>query len=381
MSTDRRTRAWVEVDASALRRNARRLVEAVGPATPLIPMVKADAYGLGLARVVEALVPLAPAAWGVATVDEGKAVRMLDPRRPVHVYSPLPPRELARAVAAGLTPTLSSADEVAVVAEAARGLGGSPAPFQVEVDTGMGRSGAVPADIERWRGVLRALPGEVQWVGLFTHFHSADEPGGPGMVQQLERFEAVLDRFAPPPGVRIHVANSAAAVRGGLAPHLTGAVRGGIFVYGGGSAPELPAPEPVVALRARVARVAEVQAGATCGYGATWRAGGPERWATLGIGYGDGLRRDLVPGAHVLVQGRRVPLVGRVSMDVVVANISGLDGVRPGHVATLLGSDGAERITVDEMAAWAGTIPYEILTGLGPRLPRIWNEVDDGDDG
>jgi alanine racemase len=378
MSTDRRTRAWVEVDASALRRNARRLAERVGPTAPLIPMVKADAYGVGLDRAVEALRSVEPLAWGVATPDEGVAVRRTGAPEPVHVYSPLSPGELERAVRAGLTPSLSDPAELEVAARAARAAGAARVPFQVEVDTGMGRAGATPAQLGAWRERLRARDRRLAWVGLFTHFHSADEAGGPGMEEQYGRFTRAVAELEPPPEVRVHVANSAAAARwAGQRP--LGAVRAGIYLYGGRVGPDLPPPEPVVSLRARVSRVAEVPAGATCGYGATYRASGPERWATLAIGYGDGVRRALVPGAAVILAGHRVPLVGRVSMDMVVANISGLDGVQPGHVATLLGGDGGQRVTLDEMAGWAQTISYEILTALGPRLPRIWSEDDDGD--
>jgi alanine racemase len=377
MSTDRRTRAWVEVDASALRRNARRLAERVGPSAPLIPMVKADAYGTGVAGAVAALRDEGPAAWGVASVDEGEAVLELGVDEPVHIYSPLPPGELERAVRVGLVPALSDPRELETVGRAARAAGLGNAPFQVEVDTGMGRAGATRGQIEEWRERLERIGEELRWVGLFTHFHSADEEGGPGMEAQFRRFGDAVAQLRPPTEVRVHVGNSAAGVRWGRTRAL-GAVRAGIHLYGGSAGPDLPPPEPVVAVRARVSRVVEVPAGTTCGYGATYRASRAERWATLSLGYGDGLPRSAVPGAEVVVEGSRVPLVGRVSMDMVVANISGLHGVRLGSVATLLGGDGSERISLDELADRAGTISYEILTGLGRRLPRIWSEVDDG---
>jgi alanine racemase len=131
----------------------------------------------------------------------------------------------------------------------------------------------------------------------------------------------------------------------------------------------------VAAVRARVVRVADAPPGATVGYGATYRAARPERWATLGIGYGDGLRRALSPaGGQALLGGRRVPMVGRISMDVTVVDVTEAPGVEPGQVATLVGRDGAGEIRVDEVAARVGTISYEILTGLGPRLPRVYRD-------
>jgi alanine racemase len=155
-----------------------------------------------------------------------------------------------------------------------------------------------------------------------------------------------------------------------------GAARPGVFLYGGGVGPDLPAPEPVATVRARVVRVREAAHGDSAGYGATYRAEGPERWATLAIGYADGLPRALGGRGRALIAGRAVPLIGRISMDMTVANISGLDGVEPGDIATLIGRDGDTHVTVDEVARLSGTISYEVLTGFAPRLPRIW--MDDG---
>jgi alanine racemase len=149
-----------------------------------------------------------------------------------------------------------------------------------------------------------------------------------------------------------------------------------VFLYGGGAGSDLPGPEPVAAVRARVVRVREAERGDSTGYGATYRAGGRERWATLAIGYADGLPRALGGRGRALIAGRAVPLIGRISMDMTVANISGLNGVEPGDVATLIGGDGDNLVTVDEVARLSGTISYEVLTGLAPRLPRIW--MDDG---
>jgi alanine racemase len=372
MSTDHRTRrAWVEIDAAALRRNYRRLAGAVGPGTPVIPMVKADGYGLGALDVVRALAPEGPAAWGVATVAEGVALsRGGVPGSPL-VFSPLAPEDLLEAVEQGLTVSLSDLAGLEGLREHARGST-RPVRFQVEVDTGMGRAGFLPDEVEVWGPeVARAHGGGVRWVGVFTHFHSADESGGPGVEAQMKAFRAVVARLDPPEGCLVHAGNSAAAFRLGSG---VGAVRPGIFLYGGGVGPDQPAPEPVVAVRARVVRVRTAAPGTPTGYGATYRAGGEERWATLAIGYADGLRRGLGGRGFAIVAGRRVPFIGRLSMDMTVVNISGLDGVEPGDVATLIGRDGAAEIGLDEAAGLAGTISYELLTGLGPRLPRIWKD-------
>lgn len=370
MSTDRRTRAWIEVSSASLRRNYRRIREAVPAGVRLIPMVKADAYGLGVHDAVRVLAGESPWAWGVATVDEGVDLRAAGVKERILVFSPLPPGTERTVVEHGLTATVS---QVATLDRIREWAGDDPVPVHVEVDTGMGRSGFPWDRVTEWGAALRPrLVPPLRWEGLFTHFHSADEAGGPGMEVQMQRFRKVAGSLNPPSAVLLHVANSAASLRMGASLRGFSLVRPGIFLYGGGAGPDLPAPEPVVHLRARVIHVRDAVEGDTVGYGATWRAGGPERWATLGIGYGDGYPRGASNRGEVLLGGRRVPVVGRVSMDMTVVNITGLEGVEPGHVATLAGTDGEDTVTLDEVARWSGTIPYEVLTGFTPRLPRLW---------
>ena len=370
MSTDPRTRAWIEVRSASLRRNLRRLREAVPPAVRLVPMVKADAYGVGMLDAVKALAPESPWGWGVATVEEGVRLREAGVQGPVLVFSPLPPGTEALVVRHGLTPSVSEVSTLDRLREHAEG---ESVRVHVEVDTGMGRAGFPWDRVGEWAPALRSsLVPPLKWEGLFTHFHSADEAGGPGVEEQLQRFRQVAASLNPPGAVILHVANSAALLRLGGRLRAFGMGRPGIFLYGGGCGPDLQAPESVVAVRARVLRVAEVAEGTTAGYGATYRARGRERWATVALGYGDGYRRSASNRAQLLVGGRRVPVVGRISMDMTVANITGLPGVVPGDVATALGPDGDDEIRLDELAKWMETIPYEVLTGFTPRLPRIW---------
>lgn len=376
MSTDGRTRAWIEVQAAAVRGNLRRVAEAAGARAALIPMVKADGYGLGLEQVAHALEPAEPWGYGVATVEEGRRVRELGIERPVLVCSPLPPGSYGEAVDAGLTPCLS--DYVALRnLETAATAAGRDVGFHVEVDTGMGRAGFDWRAASEWGPVLAARHGHrLRWTGCFTHFHSADLSDPASVRTQWERFRSALDAVPhPEQDFLVHAANSAAALRAG-AEIAFGGVRPGIFLYGGSAGEGLPAPEPVAALRSRVVHVREAPPGTTVGYGATYASAEWERWATLGIGYGDGFPRALGNRGHVLLKGRRVPIIGRISMDLTVVNISGVDGVEVGNVATLIGEDGPGRITLDELAEVAGTIAYEILTGFTARLPRVW--MDDG---
>ena len=370
MSTDPQTRAWIEVQSASLRRNLRRIQEAVPAGVRLIPMVKADAYGLGMLQAVEALAHESPWGWGVATVDEGVTLREAGRTEPIVVFSPLPPGAEEVAVEHELSPTVSDVTTLDRLREHASGN----VQVHVEVDTGMGRAGFAWNRVDEWGSALRGrLVPPLRWEGLFTHFHSADEAGGPGVEEQLGRFRSVAGHLNPPGAVLLHVANSAGLMR--LGQRLRGFALGrpGIFLYGGGCGPDLAPPDPVAAVRARIVRVQDVPAGTTAGYGATYQASGPERWATLSLGYGDGYRRSASNRAQVLIRGKRVPVVGRVSMDMTVANITGLEGVVPGDVATVLGADGDEEILLDEVARWMDTISYEVLTGFTTRLPRIWN--------
>lgn len=375
MHADHTARAWVELSAPALRRNYRRVVEVMGDDPWVVPMVKADGYGLGALGVIDRLRPEGVAGWGVATVTEGVTLRRAGVREPVAVFTPVLARDFGRVCAHDLDVSVSDPALLAPLAATARGAGRTVG-VHLEIDTGMGRAGLDPAALDEAEPALRLLRGGegLKWTGLFTHLHSADEPGGPGVRAQLDGLLAAHARLAPPSTVRLHAANSAGAFR--LGPEARGA-RPGIFLYGGGIGVDQPAPEPVATVRARVLRVAAVRPGTTVGYGATYRAAGPERWATLAIGYGDGLPRQLGNCGHALVGGQRVPIIGRISMDVTVVNISAVPGVEPGNLATLVGRDGAAEVSLDEVATRAGTISYEILTGLSPRLPRIWTQDDD----
>ena len=364
----------MEIDASALQANLEEVRRRADPAR-LIPMVKADAYGLGVRATIRTLRGRGVWGFGVATVEEGCELRDLGVDEPVVVFTPVWAGEVERAVGAGLTLAVSGASTLKQLAAAARRTGDRPA-FHLEVDTGMGRAG-LPWDRAREWGPRLAsiLEGEpLRWTGLFTHFHSADRLRESEMRSQWDRFqevrEVLQEVMVPPDDLLIHACNSAALLRH---PALAaGAVRPGIFLYGGQPGTGLPEPLPVVSVRARIGLVREVEAGATVGYGATYRAQGRERWATVEMGYGDGLPRALSNGGAVLVRGRRAPIAGRISMDMTVVDITRVPEVQAGEVVTFVGRDGDERISLEEFATWAGTINYEILTGFARRVPRIW---------
>ena len=374
MSTNPKARAWVQVSAEALRANYARVADAAEGAG-LLPMVKANAYGVGVEDVVARLEPLDPWGFGVATVAEGAALRALGVTRPVVVCSPALPGEEGDAVRHDLQLFVSNEATLERLAESAKAAGGS-ARFHVEVDTGMGRSGFDWRDATEWLSAVRRK-GSARCVGIATHLHSADEDES-SVREQLRRLDEVLAVAESAWGddaldeVAIHVFNSAGVFR--RTGRATAIVRPGIFLYGGEVGDGQPVPDPVVSVHARVARIHDAKSATTLGYGATYSASETERWATLAIGYGDGLPRALGNRGSAIVGGVRVPIIGRISMDVTVVDISGVSAVREGDVATLLGEDGGERISLDEIASEAGTISYEVLTGLTARLPRIWTD-------
>src|ERR1700741_4995364 len=293
------SRAWVEVDLGALERNLLRVSEAA-PGAGVVPMLKANAYGVGTAAVLGAVTrALAPrgGAWaiGVAAVAEGGGRRDVGWAGRILVFPPVAGEE-ERAARAGLTLAVSDLDALERWAAAARATGRRLA-FHAEIDTGMGRAGFPAAVAAEWGARVAETAGDLlAWEGCFTHFHSADEPDLAPTDEQVRLFRAALERLPPEgegaPRRVVHCANSAAALRrGGYGMEL---VRPGIFLYGGDAGPGVHA-EPVVSLRARVVLARSVPAGSTAGYGATYAARGEETWATVALGYGDGLPRALAP--------------------------------------------------------------------------------------
>jgi alanine racemase len=356
-----RERAWVEVDLDAVTDNARAIARAAGGTARLLPMVKADAYGLGAVPIAKRLETLDPWGYGVAATDEGAQLQAAGITRPILVFTPAVPSQFESYDTFQLRPVLDTRE--AISAWRTRG----ERPFHLEIDTGMRRSGVDPRQIDQLRDLLDTPALE----GVFTHFHSADLAGSEGRQRTAEQFRRFMEACArlPRRPALLHASNSPGAFRDPA--YSLDLVRPGIFLYGGKAGNDLPEPKPVAALRARVVSVRRLEPGDTVGYGAEWKAAKRTTVATLSIGYADGVRRSLQGKGQVLLGGKRRPLLGRIAMDMVVVDAGG-DAVRVNDVATLIGRDGTEAITVDEIGAQAGTNSYEILTGLGKRLPRVY---------
>lgn len=346
-------RAWVEVDLGALRRNGAAIQRHAG--RPLLPMVKADAYGLGAVRAALTLESLDPWGFGVATVREGEELRRAGISRPIVVFTPLDASDMDAVRRAQLRPALETAD--AIADWAFTGL-----PWHLAVDTGMSRTGVLWTELGALRDLLHRSPPE----GVFTHYHSAEADDG-SMAQQTSRFQAALAALPARPPL-VHAENGAAAARAN--PSLFDLVRPGIFLYGVGSGAGAGVhPEPVAAIHARIVSLREIADGEAVSYDATYRARGRRRIATVPVGYADGYRRSLSGRAAALVGGRRVPVAGLVTMDMTMLDVTDVP-CELGQVVTLLGAAGDDMISLEELSGWSGLSPYELLTGLRQRLPR-----------
>lgn len=367
-------RAWLEVDCRALRANYAAITQRIPTGCAVLPMVKADGYGVGAALAIRTLRGLNPWGFGVATVEEGLEVRANGWAGPVVVFTPMIPADLPEILNHGMEPVASGIAALQECAAAGRSRRTS-VPVHLEVDTGMGRFGVGWSEAGRWsRDVAAAVEdGGLAFRSTFTHFHSA-ETDRTSSLEQWHRLQKALDAMREAgvsPGW-VHAANSAAILEyPGVAGDL---VRPGIWLYGGQVCGQRP--EPVASVRTRVLEVRDVSKGATVSYGATYRTPSAARLATLGIGYADGLPRALSGRGRVLIGGRSAPIRGVVSMDSTVVDVTGHEAVRPGDVATVMGLDGVEEISVEELAKACDTISYEILTGWSNRIPKIGFDGD-----
>jgi alanine racemase len=337
--------AWLEIDLDALVRNAQVISRRAQ--APLLPMVKANAYGLGVLPVVRALETLSPWGYGVATVAEGAELRSAGIQRPVLIFTPLLPRELETAQQHRLTPTLGSAEAIAAWAP-------SGAPWHLAIDTGMNRAG-MPWDAIDTQGQVPE--------GAFTHFHSA-ECGDGSMKLQLERFKAALAKLPARPRL-LHAENSPALERL-TGPSAWDIVRPGVFLYGVGKT-----AEPVATLKAHIVDLRTIAAGESVSYGATYRAASPRRIATLALGYADGYRRAFGNRGRAIVNDREAQVVGNVTMDMTMIDVTDVP-CEIGDVATVLGRGGERVLDVVTVAEDGGVSPYELLVGLALRAKRTY---------
>lgn len=371
-------RCWAQVDLSALRRNYRRLRGLLAPEQKYLAVVKANAYGHGAVPVARALEEEGADWFGVATLEEGEELRRGGVTKPVLVFGYTPPQNAGRLASGGITQGVYSGEYAAALGEEAA-KAGAVVEFHLMVDSGMGRLGLRPpveGSLAEAREILQNP--RLRCTGAFTHFAVADELGEPSPAftkEQFRRFTGFCDQLKAEGfdlGL-LHCANSAAAL---LYPEMRlGMCRFGIVGYGLAPSEEMfgcfPL-EPVMSLRAAVEMVKEIAPGDTLSYGRKYTAKEPRRIATVSIGYADGYPRCMWQQGEAIVRGRAVPIAGRLCMDQLMLDVTGVPGVQAGDLVTLVGREGDAEITWDRLADQSGSVSYERVCGVRSRVPRVY---------
>ncbi len=359
---------WVDVDLDAVRANVRALRGLAGTAE-FAAVVKADGYGLGAAVIGRAALDAGAGRLCVFALDEAQALRDAGIDAPILVLGPLRPDDAPRVAGLGVACTLTRPELVGPLAQAA--AGGRPIAVHVKVDTGMRRLGPPPAAAGALVAAVRAEPA-LRLEGFYTHFPSADGPGEDGRHDTEGRFARFLPLAERAGAPLRHAANSATLLR--FPRTALDLVRVGAGVYGFGpgaaAAPAAALLRPVATWRATLVQTHDLAAGESVSYGGTWTASQPARVGVVAVGYADGFRYALSNRGAMLVRGRRAPVVGAVCMDMTLVDLSDVPGAAVGDIATLIGRDGGAEISLQDFAERCGTIPYEVLTGLGPRPER-----------
>ncbi|MGH2773742.1 MAG: alanine racemase [Actinomycetota bacterium] len=365
---------WAEVDLGAIRHNVKAIKNLLKPQTRLLTVVKANAYGHGDAAVAPAAVA-AGADWlGVARVQEARSVREAGVGAPILLLAEPPAGAVGLAVQLEVTPTVyteANAERLAAAAEAA----GKTLNVHLKVDTGMHRYGAAPGDVPALVKLIDSLP-SLHLEGIWSHFAVAEDVLNPFTKQQFERFMDVLEDLGPRAGDLIrHIANSSAILT--FADANLDMARAGITVYGLYPSPELEDRadlQPALSLKSRVGLVKRLPADEAISYGQRYCLPHDGLVATVPCGYADGLRRTLTNNGQVLIRGKRHPICGSVTMDHFLVD-AGNDHLEIGDEVVIIGSQGEETITAQEVADRMSTIPYEVVCSISARVPRLYLNV------
>jgi len=371
---------WAEVSLSALRQNYRTVADYVGTGVTVCAVVKADAYGHGAVECALAL-ERAGAIWlGVTSLDEAIPLREEGIGTRILLMTGFWRGEEEEIIRLALTPTVWEVGQIELLERAASQLGVSQQTIHLKVDTGMGRLGAAPEDLPRICSVLKSSP-HLKVEGLSTHIASSEVLDAPSVGDQLESFEAARKTLAEcgfdPP--LIHAANTSALIS--HHESWNSMVRPGLALYGyhlsferagravSGRALKLPLT-PALTWKTRILSLREMRAGQALGYGGTYVTKAPSRIAMLPVGYADGLNRGLSSGGRVIVRENYAPIVGRISMDLTMVDVTGIPGIEVADEVILLGSSDGLSVDAREHAELAQTIPYEILCAISKRVPR-----------
>lgn len=367
--------AWAEIDLDALRHNVREIRRIVKPGTGLMAVVKANAYGHGVVPVCRAALDSGVSWLGVALLQEALQLRRSGITAPIVVLGYTPDEDAAEVVANDISQTVFTVENALVLAAAARKIG-RKARVHIKIDTGMSRLG-FPVSQETLQAILRlaGIP-ELAVEGIYTHFATSDEADKSFVKEQFARFRWILGKLEEM-GLAIpwkHCANSGAVID--LPETHLDLVRPGIILYGHYPSDQVRHDtvdlKPVMSLKARVAFVKEVPANTSISYGRIYYTSRTSRIATIPLGYADGYLRLLSNRGEVLVHGRRAPVVGRVCMDQMMVDVTDIPGVVQGDEVVLMGRQGSEEITAEELAKRLGTVNYELLCMISERVPRVY---------
>jgi alanine racemase len=362
MASDfRPTRA--EIDTAAFASNVETLAGSLPDGSRLIAVLKADGYGHGAVELARRCTPERVAMIATSLLEEALVLHDAGITLPLLVLGPMDQRSIAAATAAGITPAIPGPEALAAACRVAQER---DVAVHLKLDSGMGRMGVIESELQSVAEMIRATP-RLRLDAIYTHFASAEEDE-PFTAMQIANFDRMVEalRAAGIEAPLHHLANSAATLKHIVRPGDY--VRCGIALYGGS-----PPLTPVMRWRSEIVRLKALPAGHAVGYGTTFHTARPSRIATLPVGYADGYSRMHSNNGDVLVRGRRAPVVGRVSMDLVTIDVTDIPEAELGDEVVLLGAQGSERITAEELAAKTGTISYEVFCRVGRRVPRSYS--------
>lgn len=374
--------AVLHIDLDAIRYNVRFIQDLIGPGVRQAAIVKANAYGHGAVPVCRACLQAGADMLCVAIADEAVELREAGITAPVLVLGPPDPDEAELYACYGIISTLSAVEHAQMLADVSQRTGAT-IQVHIKIDSGMGRHGARADVVEDLAALVAASPG-LKVDGIFSHFASACSPDLSDTDRQLAVFNELLPKVLAHVGADgpdLHIANSGAIIR--MPDTHFGYVRPGAILYGlnpGFDDSLMPPLRPAMSLRTKLATLKRIEKGAPVGYNRAWRAPRDTLLAILPLGYADGYTRQLSNNADVLVGGRRCPLVGMVSMDAITVDVTDVPGARVGDEAVLIGTQGDERITVEEVSRRAGTIVEDTVARMSSRLPRIYHGEMGADD-
>jgi len=373
---------YAEIDLAAFRHNISEIKRIISPGTGIMAVIKADAYGHGVVDIAKEAIAMGINFFAVARMNEARVLRKAGIETPILLFDDSPSYSASTYIDLGIRASINSLDEAWYFSESASGCA-DKLRVHIKIDTGMGRlgfladgltSGEETAPLSRKIMEISGLP-NIEVEGIYTHFANADTRDKTHAMEQLSLFRKLADDLKPLAGGKplFHMANSAAIME--IPESHFDMVRAGIILYGLYPSDEVDRGiinlKPVMSLKSKISHLKKVGPGFRVSYGSTYTTGKETVIATIPAGYADGVKRLLSSNGYMLVRGKRAPIIGRVCMDLTMIDVTGIDGVSINDEVVIIGRQGEEEISADELASRTGTINYEIVTSFAPRVPRI----------